>query len=82
MLKSPIYSGNTTFELSSKMLKMSAENVEWNVRWPAIERVVNASEGVFFYAGMFTYVLPKSVLADGQDAEIWDAIENWRGKDN
>jgi len=80
MLKSPIYKDDTMFFLSPEKFTLRTENVEWNVRWPAVEKTVNASDGFFFYAGAFTYVLPKSILSADQADEVWSAIESWSGK--
>jgi len=78
MLRSPIYSGRMDFSLSPEGLAIKAKNVQWNVSWPAIEKVINDRDGIFFYAGVFTYVLPKRVLGGTAVKDILASVEGWR----
>ncbi|OIQ41414.1 MAG: hypothetical protein BM558_11270 [Roseobacter sp. MedPE-SW] len=81
MLRSPIYSGETAFTLSASGLVMQATNVQWSVSWVAIDNIIDDRDALFFYAGAFTYVLPKSVLGGADVKDILADIENWRRKE-
>ena len=80
MLLSPIYKGNMNFDLSSDGLDMSGSNVKWSVSWPAIEKVTDDRDAIFFYAGAFSYVLPKEALGEIKAGDVLKAVEGWRNQ--
>ncbi|WP_264211005.1 YcxB family protein [Leisingera thetidis] len=80
MLWSPIYKGNMNFDLSSDGLEMSGSNVKWSVSWPAIEKVMDDRDAIFFYAGAFSYVLPKRALGETKASDVLKSVEGWRNQ--